>query len=83
LIVDEIKRVETLLIDCHGNLPKNEGVGVNMLEYILLLVLNRFPKGSNRLGGGNFDWKDVAGIIAKDQAIELECRLKKRALNNS
>jgi hypothetical protein len=38
LIVDEIKRVETLLIDGTGNLPKNEGVGGDMIKCRLFLV---------------------------------------------
>ncbi len=43
-----------------------------MVEEWPLLVLDRFLERANILGFKNFDRKDVAGIFAKDQTVELE-----------
>ena len=44
-----------------------------MLERVLLLVLDRFLEGADVLAIHDLDGEDVTGIIAQNQAIELEC----------
>ena len=43
-----------------------------MLKRIALLVLDRFLESENRFGAVDFDRKEVAGIIAEDETVELE-----------
>ena len=62
-----------IIVRRKGNPEDIESVGINMFERVLLLVLDGFFEGANRLSAGNVDRKDVIGTIAENQAIEIEC----------
>ena len=55
-----------------GDLPEAEGVGVNVLEQFLLLFLDRFFEGANRLASRNLDLKDARFLFIDNAAIEVE-----------
>ena len=40
---------------------------------MFILLLDRFPEGADVVGTLDLDREDVTGIIAENQAIELEC----------
>jgi len=55
-----------------GNLPKNEGVGGNVVKCRPLLVLDRVLESPDRRCPFNHDWKDAIGIFTENPTIELE-----------
>jgi hypothetical protein len=59
----------------HGNgvLPEGEGVSRDMIKRRLLLVFDSVFEDTDRLCIGDFDWKDLANIVAVHPAVELEC----------
>lgn len=54
------------IVDRKGNLEEFESVGGNVVKSRFLLVLDQSFEGADRLGGANFDWKYVTGIIAEN-----------------
>ena len=62
-----------IIVHGKGNLEDIESVSINMFERVLLLVLDGFFEGANRLSAGNVDRKDVIRTITENQAIEIEC----------
>jgi hypothetical protein len=48
----------------NGDLPEGEGVCIDVLECDLLLVLDGFLEGADRLCVDDFDFKDSASVVA-------------------
>ena len=61
-----------IIVHGKGNLEDIESVSINMFERVLLLVLDGFFEGANRLSASNFDRKDLAGIVTKHNTVDVE-----------
>jgi hypothetical protein len=59
-----------LLVGGNSELPKNEGVGVNVLECGLFFEFNNFLEVPDGLCRRNFDGKNAVARLAEHQAIE-------------
>jgi hypothetical protein len=55
-----------------SHLPEIESVGINAFERVLLLTLDCFLEGVDRLIVGDFDLKDATGVIAEHNAVDVE-----------
>jgi hypothetical protein len=47
------------------------GVGGNVVKSGFLLFLDQFLEGADRLGCGDFHWKDATWVIAKNKTVEM------------
>jgi hypothetical protein len=75
MLVDELEGLEILLetaVGENGDLPENEGVRINAFERNPLFLPYLFLEGTDRLCACNFNRKDVARVVAEDQAVECE-----------
>jgi hypothetical protein len=60
------------VVDWDRNFPEFEIISINTFERILLLVLDEFFEGADRLSASDFDWKDVIAIFANHHAVEVK-----------
>jgi hypothetical protein len=60
-----------MIVHGKGNSEDVESVGGNMFIQRILLLLDRFLEGADRLGVGDLHWEDTTGVIPENQAIEF------------
>lgn len=75
VFVVRLQFAETLLeilIDGDGLLPENERVGDNVIEYRLLLFLDRVLQSAHSLRVRNLDWKDTLVVITKQPTVQFK-----------
>jgi hypothetical protein len=60
-----------IIVHGKGNLEDIESVSINMFERVLL-VLDKFFEGADRLSASDFDRKDLAGIVTKHNTVDVE-----------
>jgi hypothetical protein len=72
LFVNEIDmELVEIFMGENGNFPKNEGVGVDVLECEPLLILDGFLESPDSLCCRNLDWKDAGARFAEHQTVEF------------
>jgi hypothetical protein len=56
----------------YGDLPQNEGIGINAFERMLLLFSDSLLEGANRFVAADFDRKGIAKVVALNQTVEFK-----------